>query len=953
MGRQKRPATAVAGGGRRMLGIGLLEMDVDDSAPLLENGGESSAANRFDALLQRLNILNGKNAIVVTAVGIGCILTLAFTSILFAVLYFNANAAKVETKLPKWSPPSHSLLGEYSSAAVAADNELCSEIGRDVLLQGGNAVDAAVATTFCIGVMDTQSSGLGGGHFMTIFNATTRKCHVVDAREVAPAAATENMYKDRWNKSKFGWEAVGVPGELHGLWTEYSHFGGQVSWESLVRPTIRLMEEGYPTSHALAHSLEQFKDQVLNETTMRKHFINPETGNLYKLGEQIKTRQNFIETLKGLAMAKDPAEFFYRSNLTRKMVDEFRQNGGIMTMDDFANYRAIVRPDAEVIYTQLEDGRTICGPPPPSGAAVAQAILSILDPIVFNTSIFAGNVDFLHRFIEASKFSYAARSSMGDLAFVKNATELARNITSKWWAQMVRSKISWGTHPDAYYGGGYQAIPNDHGTTHISVVDKHGNAVSITSTINLILGSGVMSEASGVLWNDQMDDFSSPGHPNYFGFPPSPTNFIRPGKRPMSSASPLIIFNDKEVMTIGAAGGSTIISGVAGAALHALKLHDNVKKAIDFPRMHNQLKPNVTEVETNMPKAYVDALKERGHTFKTVNTITVVTAVQKFANGTVFANSDWRKGTESEPAAHSLNKLRQGAARKGNDGVKNDTTAAKKTASRGDHHMHSQSGGVRPQISVPTGGERRPKGVILSPVGTEDHVQKGGELIIMEEKRKKSEQEKVIANGTETIGKRVPVPVSRMNTFNGVKNNNNNRDNDEAEATKPQQQHQLLDSASAENVRLALDKMRKKEEASLRERSSDVYSKDFVPKKYAKNSAEYGRPPPGSLTEMRANKASRHIAREMLHLCVAIEENGHRRKGRNGPNGRVVISFGNLFNIYQSISDKVVGLLLRARKHGMVDFEGEMLFQRRDEATLITLLLSHEQIQQALREIPK
>uniref|UniRef100_A0A183CQC0 Gamma-glutamyltransferase n=1 Tax=Globodera pallida TaxID=36090 RepID=A0A183CQC0_GLOPA len=219
-------------------------MDVDDSAPLLENGGENSAAaSRVDALLQRLNFSNGKNAIVLTAVGIGCILTLSFTTILFAVLYFNANAAKVETKLPKWSPPSHSLLGEYSSAAVAADNELCSEIGRDVLLQGGNAVDAAVATTFCIGVMDTQSSGLGGGHFMTIFNATTRKCHVVDAREVAPAAATENMYKDRWNKSKFGWEAVGVPGELHGLWTEYSHFGGQVSWESLVRPTIRLMEE--------------------------------------------------------------------------------------------------------------------------------------------------------------------------------------------------------------------------------------------------------------------------------------------------------------------------------------------------------------------------------------------------------------------------------------------------------------------------------------------------------------------------------------------------------------------------------------------------------------------------------------------------------------------------------------------------------------------------------------
>ncbi|KAL3111624.1 hypothetical protein niasHT_016094 [Heterodera trifolii] len=163
----------------------------------------------------------------------------------------------------------------------------------------------------------------------------------------------------------------------------------------------------------------------------------------------------------------------------------------------------------------------------------------------------------------------------------------------------------------------------------------------------------------------------------------------------------------------------------------------------------------------------------------------------------------------------------------------------------------------------------------------------------------------------------------------------------------------------AENVRLTLDKMRQKEAQALREHSTDVYAKDYVPKKYAKNSAEYGRPPPGSLTEMRANKASRHVAREMLQLCEVIEEHGHRRRARtnNGNNnsepGRVVISFGALFNIYQFISDKVVGMLLRARKHGMVDFEGEMLFQRRDEAKLITLLISHEQIQQALSEIGK
>lgn len=315
-----------------------------------------------------------------------------------------------------------------------------------------------------------------------------------------------------------------------------------------------------------------------------------------------------------------------------------------------------MRPDSEVVYTHLSEGRIICGPPPPSGSAVAQAILSVLDRIHFNTTTFSGNVDLLHRFIEASKFAYAARSSLGDIAFVKNATEVVNNITSKFWAQMVRSKISWGTHPDAYYGGSFEALPEDHGTTHISVIDKHGNAVSVTSTINLILGALVMSETSGILWNDQMDDFSLPGHPNYFGFPPSPSNFIRPGKKPMSSTSPLIIFNEdpkKEgVTTIGAAGGSTIISGVAGVAFRALWLGNTIKKAIDFPRIHNQLQPNVTRCEFDMPQRYIKALKERGHTFAMEKKFSVMTAVQRLANETIFANSDWRKGTESEPSGY-------------------------------------------------------------------------------------------------------------------------------------------------------------------------------------------------------------------------------------------------------------------------------------------------------------
>ncbi|KAI1728699.1 gamma-glutamyltranspeptidase domain-containing protein [Ditylenchus destructor] len=624
------------------------ESDVNshDQVPLL-NDEENGVSRNHRYLSPKSSVLG--------VVGLLCIFTFVMSTALFGVLYYKM-ILNNRTRLPKWPPPSKSLLGEYSTAAVAADNELCSDIGRDILLQGGNAVDAAIATLFCIGVMDTQSAGLGGGHFMTIYNATTKKCHVVDAREKAPLAATENMYKDRWNASKYGWLAVAVPGEVHGLWTEYKTFGGKVPWATLVNPTIGLMEEGYPTSHALAFSLKNFQTEIMKEKTMRDHFINPKTGNIYKVGEQIKTRKNFVKLLKVLAESNDPVEAFYRGKLTEQMVDEFGKYGGLLTLEDFAQYEAKIRHDSEVIYTRLSNGRIVCGPPPPSGSAVSQAILNILDRIPFNMSTFDGNVDLFHNFIEASKFAYAERSSLGDIDFVHNASEIAKNITSPEWAANVRSEITPLTHPDAYYGGDFRAAPEDHGTTHISVVDRYGNAVSVTSTINLILGALVMSESTGILWNDQMDDFSSPGHPNYFGFPPSPANYIRPGKRPMSSMAPLVIYNvknDKELLAIGAAGGSKIISGVAGTALHTLWLNHDVKRAIDWPRLHNQLKPNVTEYEPNWPKVYIKALSERGHILQKSNTtMTVVTAVQKNFDGTVYANSDYRKGSESEPSGY-------------------------------------------------------------------------------------------------------------------------------------------------------------------------------------------------------------------------------------------------------------------------------------------------------------
>ncbi|KAI6179523.1 hypothetical protein M3Y98_00619600 [Aphelenchoides besseyi] len=618
----------------------------DDTEPSL---GNPMTSTEPIISAPKSNFFPSKHYPIIATVGLICIFVFILTTVLFGALYY-----KVVERSQKsaWPQASKSVLGDYTKAAVAADNALCSEIGRNTLLQGGNAVDAAVASLFCIGVLDVQSAGLGGGHFMTIYNATTRRCHVIDARESAPIAATKEMFRNRWHMAQRGWLAVAVPGELHGLYTAYENFGSKkVSWRSLIEPTIQLMKEGYPTSHALAGALRLHEKEILAEPTLRSHFVNPQTNQLYKAGEQITTRVNFVETLQKLANASDPILEFYNGAMTEIMVNEFQHNGGIITLEDFKSYRSIIRSNESVIYSNLGNGIHACGPPPPSAASVTMCILNLIRDVVGNSSdnTVDLNMKFFHRFIEASKFAYAQRSALGDMDFFHEAFGIAKNITSESWAEIIRKLITDKAHSEEYYGGHF-SFRSDHGTTHISVIDQFGNAVSVTSTVNLFFGALVASEATGVVWNDEMDDFSLPGHPNYFNITPSPSNYI-------SSMSPLVIFSDhsEQVLAIGAAGGSRIISGVAFATHQVLRFGRNVKQAIDHPRLHNQLIPNVTEAETNFLPFYLNELERRGQTFVNASETTVLTAVHKFQRDSkqfVQANSDYRKGSESEPAGY-------------------------------------------------------------------------------------------------------------------------------------------------------------------------------------------------------------------------------------------------------------------------------------------------------------
>ncbi|VDD97140.1 unnamed protein product [Enterobius vermicularis] len=572
---------------------------------------------------------------------------------------------KDDGKTPR--QPSLSLLGKYTKVAVAADNVFCSEIGRDILLQGGNAVESAIATLFCIGIMDAHSTGIGGGHFMTIYNAylnllfiifnyitTTKECTVVDAREVAPLAATKNMYVNNSNSSKKGWLAIAVTGEIHGYWREYTTFGGNIEWKQLLQPTIKLLDEGYPTSYVLAKALNDTSEWIYNEPTM-KPFINPLTGKVYAHGEQIKTRTKLSEFLKQLANSSNPQQLFYNSSFTETMANEIQRNGGILTLEDFHRYTSKMYSGSDIIYTELSNGRRMCGPPPPSGSAVTQAIINIMDGYFAEEGAANGDsAEILHRFIEASKFAYAARSHLSDMAFNSTALEVAKNITSAEYASYVRSQITNKAHEDAYYGGDFEDTTN-HGTSNLVIIDADGNAVAVTSTINTDFGAGVISESTGVLWNDEMDDFSTPGQSNYYGYAPSKANFIEPGKRPMSSASPTIIFNPNDpldTLGVGTSGGSKIITGTSYVAIRTMWLNENVKQAVDAVRVHNQLTPNIVFYEDGFDKDYHKDLEHRGHRLQLKSNLSVVTVARKFKDGCIYANSDYRKGTESDPAGY-------------------------------------------------------------------------------------------------------------------------------------------------------------------------------------------------------------------------------------------------------------------------------------------------------------
>jgi gamma-glutamyltranspeptidase/glutathione hydrolase len=515
---------------------------------------------------------------------------------------------------------------QSDSGLVVADSELASAAGMEILRRGGNAVDAAIATALALSVVDQASSGLGGGGFMVLYRAGENKAYTLDFRETAPAASRRELYtrdgKPVGLLSLTGALAVAVPGEVAGLVEARRRFGS-MPFAVLAAPAIKLASDGFPLDAALRFAIERQQANMKRFTNLGRVYLP--AGELPNEGDVIR-QPELAATLKSLA--QNGAAAFYGGWIGQAIIKTIEEAGGVMTLEDLKKYQPIWREPLTGSYR----GRTVITMPPPSsgGLAILQ-MLNILEG--YKLGDFQHNSAFyLHLLSETMKHAFADRAQfLGDPDFVHVPV---RKLTAKDYAQWIRRRIAPDkTRPSDFYGY-YHFNAEKGGTTHFSVVDRFGNAVACTQSVNTRFGSKLLVAGTGIVLNNEMDDFAiHPDRGNVYGLIGNEANSLQPNKRPLSSMSPTIILRDKRPeLIVGAAGGPRIISATLQTILNVIDFGMPIAAAVSAPRVHHQWLPDRLNVESGIGSQVGAALKLRGHTLREQTSLGVVQAIRKEAD---------------------------------------------------------------------------------------------------------------------------------------------------------------------------------------------------------------------------------------------------------------------------------------------------------------------------------
>ena len=520
---------------------------------------------------------------------------------------------------------------------VTTQHFLATEIGEDIIKSGGNAYDASVAIGFALAVVLPRAGNIGGGGFMVIHDADLNANFAIDYRERAPRQSSKDMYLDDNgvvipNKSTLGYLSSGVPGTVAGLWSVHQKFGS-MDWEELLAPAIKLAKEGFEVTPYMQDMLVKYHKKLSTFPETKKIF----QSNYPVFNKTLFIQKDLSETLE--IISKKGRDGFYKGEVASKIVNDMKSNGGIISKKDLRNYEPVWR---EPLVANYRGSEIITMPPPSSGGVHIIQMLNILENYELS-NMKHNSKEYINILGEVMKYAYSDRSKyLGDPDYFDVPIGM---LTNKGYANNIFSKIEIGkATPSNEINPGMYIDKESFETTHFSVVDNEGNVVSSTYTLNSSFGSGVVIKDTGILMNNEMDDFSvSPGVPNQFGLLGAKANEIIPGKRPLSSMTPTIAFKNNEFFfTTGSPGGARIISAVLQSILNMIDFNMDVDEANKASRIHHQWQPDRLEIEFGVDVDSSKWLKEAGYTLKIIEPATNLQLIMK-KNGTYSGYGDFRR----------------------------------------------------------------------------------------------------------------------------------------------------------------------------------------------------------------------------------------------------------------------------------------------------------------------